>query len=353
MEGRRELARMGMEGNKHMNEIKLVGQAITSTNYATARIFNFDPEHVRDVGINFLAAGIPDIEVPDGVLDPDGKSKDKGVDEEAVRKSLALLPKETKVVGTYIGPNQIGKNNEFFLTAMRQRMDLLVKFFPHLVYAMIHPPAMKEIDEAGVKSVVKTWAEAAHYAASKKPEFQFCLHNHYDTCCETAPQVRMFLDALGEINEPALRWGPDTGHCHGMNDEYLTIFEKYASLIGNHFHIKTRVAAFDQLHGGDKYRADRDIWGNKAEFGRGLYSGFVNCADPEIETPLKEVFAIIKAKARPVAKYITGAIEIDVPRQHPRLEAMCAALYLKQVHGLSGRAMQSVEQIVTGAFAGR
>ena len=138
-----------------------------------------------------------------------------------------------------------------------------------------------------------------------------------------------------------------------MKDEYLTVLDEYAHLISDYFHIKARVPAFDQLHGGEDYRADRDIWNNAAEFGKGLYSGFVNPADPEIETPFKDIFKIICEKAKPTGDIIRGAMEIDVPRQHPRLEVLCDALYLKNVHGINGALALSNDEIVARIFAGR
>jgi hypothetical protein len=135
-----------------------------------------------------------------------------------------------------------------------------------------------------------------------------------------------------------------------MGEAYLGVFDRYAPLIGNYFHIKARVPAFDQLHGGKLYKPERDIWGNKAEFGKGLYGGFVNCADPEIQTPFKEVFRILRAKARPARGEITGAIEIDIPRQHPRLEVLCSVLYLQQVHHLESAQKLSCARVVERVF---
>jgi sugar phosphate isomerase/epimerase len=334
-----------------MNEIRLVGQAITCTNYATQRLFNFNPELIQMTAECYLASGVAEIEIPEGVLDPNGHHKEAGLDEAAMLRTVLLLPKEARVVATYIGPGSLGKDNAQFLKEKKREIDDLVRFFPDMKNAMIHPPHIQDMSRSMVKDVVKTWAELAKYAAGRVPGFQCGLHNHYDSSCETADQVRMYLDAMGEVDEPALRWGPDTGHCGGMRGEYLTVFEQYAPLIGNHFHIKTRVPAFDKLHEKERYRADRDIWGNKAEFGNGLYGGFVNCADPEIETPLKEVFDIIRRKARPANGVITGALEIDVPRQHPRLEVMCAVLYLKQVHHISPIIPLTAAQVVARVFA--
>jgi len=334
-----------------MNRIKIAGQAITSTNYTTTRLFNFNPEFVRDAADNFLRAGVSEIEVPQGVLDPEGRGKEQGVDEPAVRRTLELLPKETRVIGSYLSSGAAGKDNAAFLATSRRTVDNLLRFFPDMKYLMLHPPRLAEFNKQAVRGLIGAWAELARYAASKRAGFQGCLHNHFDTSCETAEQVRAFLDALAEANEPALRWGPDTGHCHGMKDDYLKVMDEYAPLIGNFFHIKTRVPAFDQLHGGPLYRPERDIWGNKAEVGRGLYSGFVNCADPEIQTPLKEIFDIIARKARPTAGVVTGALEIDIPRQHPRLEVLCSVLYLKQVHKIEPAMPLTAEQIVARVFA--
>ncbi len=56
-----------------MNTIQLVGQAITSTNCTTPRLFNFNPAPVREAADVFLASGVNEIEVPEGVLDPEGR----------------------------------------------------------------------------------------------------------------------------------------------------------------------------------------------------------------------------------------------------------------------------------------
>lgn len=333
-----------------MNEIRIIGQAISSTNYATKRLFDFNPEPVRDAARNFLACGVSEIEIPEGVLDPDNTFPDAGLDEAALKRTLEMLPSDTRVIASYMGPGTLGEDNEGFLRGAMCKIDNLTRYFPDMMQTMIHPPHVEGMGVAEVKQVVDAWAELARYAASVRPGFQCCLHNHYDSSCETATQLRMYLDALGEADEPALRWGPDTGHTHGAGEDYLAIFEQYAPLIGNHFHIKARVPAFDQRHEPDRYRPDRDIWGNKAEFGSGLYGGFVNCADPEIETPFEEVFDIIRRKARPVAGVVTGAIEIDNPRQHPRLEVLCSVLYLKCVHGLQPAITLSCEEIVQRVF---
>ena len=334
-----------------MNEIRIAGQVISSTNYATDKLFRFTPELVRDAADNFLRAGASEIEVPEGVLDPDGKCPDKGVDEETLGRTIAMLPGETRVIASYFGAGQLGKDNKAFLETAKRKMDHMMLHFPDFMQTMVHPPHIEDMTGQQIADVVGTWADLARYAADQRPGFQCCLHNHFDSSCETAEQVRTYLDALADVDLPHFRWGPDTGHCHGMRDNYLSIFDEYAPLIGNYFHIKARVPAFDQLHGGDLYAPDRDIWGNKAEFGKGLYSGFVNCADPEIHTPFAEVFEIIKRKAKPANGVVTGAIEIDVPRQHPRLEALCSVLYLKQVHGLETAMALNCDEIVARVFA--
>lgn len=335
---------------KFVNKIRAIGQVISCTNYATDRIFNFNPEPVRDAAGAFLAAGVTEIEIPQGVLDPDNKFPQDGIDRETVARTVKLLPRATAVIATYLGSGQVGKDNKAFIATTTRTIRHLLEYFPKMNRAMLHPPHIPGMTQPQVEDVVKTWAEVAQAAASLKPGFQCCLHNHYDSSCETADQMRTYLNALRAVNHPALRWGPDTGHCGGMGDQYLPVLRENADLIGNHFHIKARVAAFDKLHSGAAYQANRDIWGGKAEVGRGLYGGFVCCADPEIETPFKEVFKIIRAKARPADKYITGAIEIDMPRQHPRLEVLCSVLYLKHVHGIEPGMKLSYSAILDRVF---
>lgn len=326
-----------------MNTIKLAGQVISSTNYATDRLFVFTPELLQAAADNFLRSGMNEIEIPVGFLDPERKFPEQGIDKEAVKRTKELLPGETVVIGSYISGTDLEKS--------KRDIDLMVESFPSMKYVMLHPPGPKEGEPEKVKATVDIWAQLAEHAASRRDGFQCCLHNHFDTSCETADQVRGYLDLVREAGVPSLRWGPDTGHCHGMHDEYLAVFEEYAPLIGNHFHIKASVPAFDQMHGGDKYAPARDIWGNKAEHGRGLYGGFVNCADPEIETPFADVFAIIREKAQPTDGVVTGAVEIDIPRQHPRLEAMCSALYMKQVHGVETGLALDCDEIVRRVFS--
>jgi sugar phosphate isomerase/epimerase len=333
-----------------MNTIRIAGQVITCTNYTATRLFNFNPEPLRAAADAFLRCGVTEIEIPEGVLDPEGRCRENGLDEPTLKRTLASLPKRTRVTASYFGSGSLGQDNAAFLASARRKIDHFVRFFPHLRQTMLHPPSLKEPSREIIRGVVAAWAELARYAAERRPGFQCCLHNHYDTSCETAEQVCLYLDALADANEPALRWGPDTGHSHGMGDRYLEILDRYAPLVGNHFHIKARVPAFDQLHGRELYRPERDIWGNKAEFGKGLYGGFVNCADPEIQTPFKEVFAILRRKARPAHGVITGAVEIDIPRQHPRLEVLCSVLYLTQVHKLQTGLDLGTEQIVSRAF---
>ena len=333
-----------------MNTIQMVGQAITCTNYATDRIFNFNPEPVIAAAEAFLAGGLSEIEIPQGVLDPDGKYPDKGIDKETLAKTLAGLPKETKVLGTYLGPLTLGEDNATYLEKQKQALSLFFENFPDMVYGILHP-AKEVAGGTKIESVVETYAKLAEYAASQREGFQLCFHNHYDSSGETAEQVRAYLAAIEAADNPALTWGPDTGHSHGMKDEMLDVFEEYAHLIRNFFHIKARVPAFDRRHGADRYDAKRDIWSNKAEIGGGLYSGFVNVADPEIETPFKEIFRIIREKARPSGGVVRGAVEIDNPRQHPYLEVLCAALYLKNVHGLSSGLDLSNDEIIKRIFA--
>jgi len=332
-----------------MNRIHAAGQAITCTNYATSHIFDFRPAMLEAAGRYLLASGITEIEIPQGVLDPEYKHADTGLDEEAVRRTLALLPRETRVIGSYLGAPGLGVDNAAFIKEQKRAIGHLISFFPDMQYVMLHP-AGAQVGADAVPGIVDTWAELAGYADRLRPGFQCCLHNHYDSNCETGEQVSRYLDAIRKVNLPALRWAPDTGHCHGMRERYLEVLDANADLIGNWFHIKTRVAAFDKMHGGDQYRPDRDIWGNKAEVGTGLYSGFVNCADPEIETPLSAVFDIIRRKAKPTHGVVTGAIEIDNPRQHPLLEVLCSALYLRKVHGVTTGLELSAEEIVSRVF---
>ncbi len=335
-----------------MNKICIAGQAISSTNYATQRHFNFNPEKIQDAAENFLASGVSELEIPEAVADPDNRfAETTRLDEEKIEASITRMPAETKVTGTYLGGGGLGSDSAAYLRKAKQRLTDLMRYFPELQYAMLHPPGRQETDDPKFPAkIVEVWKELAEFAAEKRTGFECCLHNHYDGACETADQVRAFLDALAEADSPALRWGPDTGHCHGMGDAYLNVFATYAHLIGNRFHIKARVPAFDMLHSGDGYDPERDIWGNKAERGRGLYGGFVNVADPEIETPFQEIFAIIREKAQPSSGIVTGAVEIDVPRQHPRLEAMCSVLYLTTVHGLETGQNLDCETLVRRVF---
>lgn len=333
-----------------MNKIQLVGQTITCTNYATPRIFNFDPPHVKEAALNFLASGVTEIEIPQGVLDPDHRFPDTGLDEDTLKQSIAGLPADTKVVASYLGGAKLGADNAAYLAANKRAIEHLVAFFPDMKYAMLHPAGKEYGDQDSIRGVVETYGKLAEHARSLREGFQLCFHNHYDGGGETAEQVRAYLDAIAEVNSPALAWGPDTGHSHGMGEDYLDVFETYAHLIGDYFHIKARIPAFDQLHGGDEYAPERDIWSNQAEKGKGLYSGFVNPADPEIATPFTEIFRIIREKAKPVDGVVRGAVEIDNPRQHPRLEALCAVLYFKHVHGIEPALSLSNDEIVARVF---
>ncbi len=333
-----------------MNKVQLTGQAITSTNYATDRLFDFSPRPMQEMAKRYLACGVSEVEIPQGVLDPFGRCAEVGIDREAVAEMKARLPKETKVIGTYLGPAQLGRDNKAYLAQQRRTIALLVENFPDMCYAMLHPAAPELKDPDCIREMVHTFAELAQMADREKKGFQLCFHNHFDTNAETADQVELCLEEIQKTNSPNLRWGPDTGHCHGMGSHYLEVFERYAHLIGDFFHIKARIAAFDKLHGGAKYRPDRDIWSNKAEIGTGLYSGFVCAADPEIETPFREVFRIVREKARPVSGIVRGAMEIDIPRQHPQLEILLSALYFKNVHGIEPALPFSNDVLVKRAF---
>ena len=333
-----------------MNTIHMIGQAITCTNYATDRIFNFNPEPVKAAAEAFLASGVSEIEIPQGVLDPDGKYPDKGIDPETLAKTIAGLPGETRVIGTYLSSFTLGEDNAAYLEKAKRAVSLLIEHFPDLRYGILSPARTAGEADTGIGAIVDAYARVAEYAVSLRKDFQLCFHNHFDTSGETADQVSAYLAAIETTDHPALTWGPDTGHSHGMKDEFLEVFEKYAHLIRNFFHIKARVPAFDRRHG-DRYDETRDIWSNKAEIGGGLYGGFVNVADPEIETPFKDIFRIIREKARPTDGVVSGAIEIDNPRQHPRLEALCAVLYLKNVHGVTSGMNLSNDEIIGRVFA--
>lgn len=333
-----------------MNTVQLTGQTITSTNYTTRRLFNFNPPLVKDAAERFLACGVPEIEIPQGVLDPERNCPDEGIDRKTLAKTIGLLPPETKVIGSYLGGAGLGKDNEAYCKEEKQAISLLIENFPDMEYAMLHPAGKDFCDADSIRGVVETFAKLAEHAERERKGFQLCFHNHYDSSGETAEQVSTYLAEIEKVDSPNLRWGPDTGHSHGMGEAYLEVFEKYAHLIGDFFHIKARVQAFDRLHGGDLYDKERDIWSNPAEFGGGLYSGFVCAADPEVHTPFKEVFRILREKARPASGVVRGAMEIDIPRQHPLLEILCAVLYFKNVHGVETAMNLSNDEIVKRAF---
>lgn len=333
-----------------MNTIRVIGQAISSTNYATNRSFNFNPEMVKAMAENYLASGINEVEIPQGVLDPDNRFPDTGLDKEKVAQTVKLMPKECKVVATYVGGKGLGDDNATYVASVKRTLDDFCTYFPDCKFAMVHPAPAKFGNRAAIEGVVKAWVELADYVARKHKGFQLGFHNHYDSSGETAEQVRWHLEAIEKAARPNLGWAPDTGHCHGMKGEYLDVFAQYAHLIKNGFHIKAKISAFDSRHDPDKHRPDRDIWNNAAEFGRGLYGGFVCCADPEIETPFKEIFKLIREKAKPDAGIVRGSMEIDVPRQHPRLEIMCAVLYLKRVHKVETGMALDYKTIVERVF---
>jgi len=331
-----------------MNKIELIGQIITSTNYATKQLFHFTPEKVRAAAENFLASGITKIEVPRGVLDPDVEN---------LKAAAAGLPDGTSVVGTYFGNEGLGSDNAAFLESQKRDLSRLMEYFPDLKYAMLHPAEAEFGGVDDIPGVVETYLKLAEFAVSQRPGFQLCFHNHYDSGGETAVQVRSYLSEMDKVDYPGLRWGVDTAQSDGMGQDHLAVLDEYAHLIGNFFHIKARVPSFDRLHGGDEYREDRDIWSCRGaasdELEGGLYCGAVNPADPEITTPFKEIFGIIREKARPVdGGKVYGALEIDNPRQHPRLEVMCGVLYLKSVHGIQPSMVLSNDEIVSRVFLG-
>ncbi len=333
-----------------MNKIELIGQIITSTNYTTKRLFHFTPERVREAAENFLASGITKIEVPQGVLDPEDLMNG-ACDEKSIKAAVSGLPGETSVVGTYLGNVGLGFDNAAYLESQKGSLSFLMEYFPDMSYAMLHPAEAESDSEDDIRGIVDTYLKLAEYAVSQRPGFQLCFHNHYDSSGETEVQVRTYLSAMAGADYPGLRWGVDTAQSDGMGEGHLTVLSEYAHLIGNYFHIKARVPAFDRLHGGEEYREDGDIWRHPGEGeAGGLYCGAVNPADPEITTPFKEIFRIIRDKARPAGDTIYGAMEIDNPRQHPRLEVMCGALYLKNVHGIESSTALSNNEIIARVF---
>ena len=335
-----------------MHTLRLVGQVISVVNYTTRRIFDFNPEPLERAARCFLACGTTELEVPQNVLDPNGKFSETGLDEEAVRETLSRLPPETCVIGTYLSAHELGADNSAYVKRQKRALSHFIDQFPDAVYAMLHP-APKEFDgRDNIRGIVDAYAEVAEHGNSLRPGFQLCFHNHFDSNGESESQVRAYLEAIQEIGSPALNWGIDTAHSHGMGGEYLAVLNEYAHLIGDFIHFKARIPAFDELHGGEEYQSDRDIWSNPAEIGKGLYSGFVNVADPEVQTPFREVFQIIREKARPTEGLIRGALEIDVPRQHPQLEVLCATLYLRHVHGVETNVPLTNDELISSVFAG-
>jgi sugar phosphate isomerase/epimerase len=333
-----------------MNEIRLTGETVTCSNYATRRLFHCGTEAVRSAAEAFLTCGIPEIEIPQGVLDPDNRFPDKGVDKEALGSTIAALPHETRVIGTYLSARTLGSDNDEYLEQQKRALEHLTQYFPYLTYAMLHPARQAFAQRDAIMHIIDVWVALADHAVSLRDGFQLCWHNHYDTSGETGDQVRLYLDGIAAADHPGLKWGPDTGHCHGMRDEFLDVLDAYAHLIGDFCHVKARVPAFDRLHGGEEYDQERDIWSNPAAIGVGLYGGFVNVADPEAVTPLGDFFQIIRDKANPASGKVRCALEIDIPRQHPLLEVLCAVLYLKNVHGIEGGLALSNGEIIRGAF---
>lgn len=331
---------------KSMNKIELTGQIITGTNYATSRPFHFTSDSVSRAAKMFLASGISKIEVPADVLDPDSRFAD-GYDEATLKKTVSSLPAESSVISTYLGNEALGRDNDVYLSSQKQKLTYLTEAFPDMKYAMLHPGDVEFGDPDSIVGIVDTWARLADYAATLREGFQLCFHNHYDSNGETADQMRTYLGAIAAADNPCLRWGIDTAHSHGMGDAMLDIMKDYAYLVGDYFHIKARIPSFDRYHGGDDYRKDRDSWDG------GLYAGAVNVADPEIATPLEEMFSIIREKARPSRGIVYGALEIDNPRQHPLLEIMCGTLFLRNVHGIESAAGLSNDEIVRRIFPAR
>lgn len=332
-----------------MNKIQLTGEVITSTNYTTSKLFHCGPKQIHHAAENFLACGITEIEIPQGVLDPEQKTQN-GCDKQLLTKTIAGLPKETKVIATYLNGKNLGQDYSAYVKMHQRNLNYLVEYFPDMKYVMLHPAGKAFSDDQSIRRTVDAYAELAEYAVSLREGIQVLFHNHYDSNGETAQQIRTYLTAIDQIKIPSLRWGLDTGHCHGMGEDYLNILNEYAHLIGDYFHLKGRVPAFDRLHGGADYQKERDIWSNKAEIGGGLYSGFVNAADPEVVTPLAQVFQIIREKAQPTNGIVRGAIEIDIPRQHPRLEIFCAALFLKNAHGINTAMALSNDEMIARVF---
>ncbi|MBL4700301.1 MAG: TIM barrel protein [Phycisphaeraceae bacterium] len=332
-----------------MNQIQLAGEVITSANYTTQKLFYCGPKTVCKAAQNFLTCGITEIEIPQAVLNPDNHS-DTGCDKQLLTQTINGLPKETKVIATYLSGNKLGVDNDAYVQMHKKTLNDLFEYFPDMKYAMLHPGSKTLTDPQDINGMVDAYAQLAEYATSLRKDFQLCFHNHYDSNGETAPQMRTFLSAIEKVNLPSLRWGLDTGQSHGMGDEYITILDEYAHLIGDYVHLKGRVPAFDKGHGGDEYQADRDIWSNTGVGGGGLYGGFVNMADPENVTPLDKIFKIIREKSCPASGIVHGALEIDNPRQHPRLEILCATLFLKNVHGIESAQALSNDQMIANVF---
>ena len=98
-----------------MAKIELVGQVITSTNYATERLFDFNPEYVKAAAQHFAASGVTKIEIPEGVLDANNKFKNENIDVETLEKTVSELPKETSVIASYFSSTTLGINNSKYL----------------------------------------------------------------------------------------------------------------------------------------------------------------------------------------------------------------------------------------------
>lgn len=306
--------------------IELTGQVITYVNYfrnpATGRQFYFSPGNVASAAHAFLDAGIDKIEIPDGVLNPDLR-EDCVVDKDTFDDTLSLLPKETRVIATYIGSQGIEKK-ALFVENTNLKLSFLLDAFPDLKYVQMHPHGRQQ--EVSIKDVVAAWAEVADYMAEQRPGSQVCFHNHYDTRAESVDEVRMFLQEIEKAKHPALKWGLDTGHLSSVGDkEYLNVLNEYAHLVGDYFHIKARNPQMDAQD--KRYVASNDPTSKKT------YRGFVNPADQGVDTPFDPIFTKLRS-AEPDRK-IYGALEIDCPRQHPMSEIRDAVIHLTLVRGLA------------------
>ena len=320
---------------------ELTGQVITSVNYFK-KPFYFTPENVHRAARHFAAAGITKIEVPEGVLDPDNKTGGRGIDATAFEESVKGMPQGTEVIATYIGAQFLGQDNKEYAQQCKRKISILFDAFPKMKYVQLHPFAAKQHGSVqGISDVVHIWNDLATFVSGLRKGAQLCFHNHYDTSAETSSQVMKYLNEIEMYSNPALRWGLDTGHLHGVNNAYMEMLRDYAHLIGNYFHIKAKNPAFDKNGSEGIYDASRDWTNGKT------YRGFVCPADPGVITPFKEIFKIImESKGRigdPSPVY--GALEIDCPRQHPLYEIAEGVAFLTLEHRLKTQRNLSPEQL--------